>query len=87
VAALVFILLAWLPAYRWFFLVSLGIGIMVAAILYFWNKHRPVKKKTSKTSVHWDCNKRGPGKRSGPLARYRAGGTPALPMLHLQLRR
>jgi len=44
-AALVFILLVWLPAYRWFFLGSLGIGIMVAAILYFWNKHRPVTEE------------------------------------------
>jgi hypothetical protein len=42
-AALVFILLIWLPAYRWFFLGSLGIGIVVAAILYFWNKYKPVK--------------------------------------------
>jgi len=32
-AALVFVLLIWLPAYRWFFLGSLGIGIVVAAIL------------------------------------------------------
>jgi hypothetical protein len=42
-AALVFILLIWLPAYRWFFLGSLGIGVVVAAILYFWNEHKPVK--------------------------------------------
>jgi hypothetical protein len=42
-AALVFILLVWLPAYRWFFLGSLGIGVVVAAILYFWNKYKPVK--------------------------------------------
>ena len=42
-AALVFILLIWLPAYRWFFLGSLGIGIVVAAILYLWNKYKPVK--------------------------------------------
>jgi hypothetical protein len=42
-AALVFILLIWLPAYRWFFLGSLGIGIVVAAILYFWNQYKPVK--------------------------------------------
>ena len=41
--ALVFILLIWLPAYRWFFLGSLGIGIVVAAILYFWNRYKPVK--------------------------------------------
>ena len=44
-AALVFILLVWLPAYRWFFLGSLGIGVVVAAILYFWNKYRPVKEE------------------------------------------
>jgi hypothetical protein len=42
-AALVFILLVWLPAYRWFFLGSLGIGIIVAAVLYFWNKYKPVR--------------------------------------------
>ena len=42
-AALVFILLIWLPAYRLFFLGSLGIGVVVAAILYFWNKYKPVK--------------------------------------------
>jgi uncharacterized membrane protein YqjE len=42
-AALVFILLIWLPAYRWFFLGSLGIGVVVAAILYFWNRYKPVR--------------------------------------------
>ena len=41
--ALVFTLLIWLPAYRWFFLGSLGIGIVVAAILYIWNRYKPVK--------------------------------------------
>ena len=40
---LVCILLIWLPAYRWFFLGSFGIGILVAALLYFWNKYKPVK--------------------------------------------
>jgi MFS family permease len=33
------------PAYRWFFLISLAIGIVVAAVLYLWNKHVPVKEK------------------------------------------
>lgn len=42
-AAVVLILLVWLPAYRWFFIGSLGIGIVVAAILYFWNRFKPVK--------------------------------------------
>ena len=40
-----FILLIWLPAYRWFFLGSLAIGIVVASILYFWNKYKPVKSE------------------------------------------
>ena len=44
-AGLVFILLIWLPAYRWFFLISLAIGVTVASILYFWNKYRPVKEE------------------------------------------
>jgi MFS family permease len=38
-------LLVEFPAYRWFFLISLGIGIVVAAILYLWNKYVPVKEK------------------------------------------
>ena len=42
-AALVFILLIWLPAYRWFFLGSVGIGVVCAALLHFWNKYKPVK--------------------------------------------
>jgi hypothetical protein len=42
-AALVSILLTWLPAYRWFFLGSIGIGVVVAAILYFWNRYKPVR--------------------------------------------
>ncbi|HXJ87421.1 MAG TPA: hypothetical protein VMS18_11430 [Candidatus Binatia bacterium] len=32
-----------LPAYRWFLLISIGIGSGVAAGLYFWHKLRPVK--------------------------------------------
>jgi O-antigen/teichoic acid export membrane protein len=40
----VVVLLIALPAYLWFFLISLGIGIVVAAILYFWNQHKPVKE-------------------------------------------
>lgn len=31
------------PAYRWFVLISIGIGILVAGILYLWHKLRPVK--------------------------------------------
>jgi uncharacterized membrane protein YqjE len=43
--SVVLILLIWLPAYRWFFLISLGIGIVVALILSLWNKYRPLKEE------------------------------------------
>jgi multisubunit Na+/H+ antiporter MnhB subunit len=42
--AVVLILLIWLPAYRWFFLISVGIGLVVAAILYFWHRFKPVRE-------------------------------------------
>ena len=36
-------LLVLLPSYRIFFAISLGIAIIVAVILYFWHKFRPVR--------------------------------------------
>ena len=36
-------LLIGFPAYRWFFAISLGIGILVALILFLWHKLRPVR--------------------------------------------
>lgn len=33
------------PAYRVFFLISLGIGLVVAGILYLRNKYRPITDK------------------------------------------
>jgi len=44
-AGLVVVLFIWLPAYRWFFLGSLAIGVIVAAILFFWNHYRPLKEE------------------------------------------
>jgi hypothetical protein len=41
---LVVLLLTASPAYRWFFLVSLGIGLVVAGGLYLWHRLRPVKE-------------------------------------------
>ena len=41
--AVVTIVLIGFPAYRWFFLISLGIGIVVAAILFLWHKFRPIR--------------------------------------------
>jgi hypothetical protein len=31
------------PAYRWFFLISVGIGIVVAVLLFVWHKLRPIR--------------------------------------------
>jgi dolichol kinase len=33
------------PAYRVFFAISLGIGVVVAALLYLRNKYRPITDK------------------------------------------
>ena len=33
----------WLPAYRWFLLISVGVGVLVAVGLILWHKLRPVK--------------------------------------------
>jgi len=43
--AVVGILLIAYPAYRWFFLISLGIGLGVAALLYFWHRLRPIREE------------------------------------------
>ena len=43
--AVVALLLISFPAYRWFFLISVGIGIVVAAILYLWRKFVPIKEE------------------------------------------
>jgi hypothetical protein len=39
------VLLIALPAYRWFFLISLGIGLAVAGILFLWHRFRPIQEK------------------------------------------
>ncbi len=44
-AAVVVALLVAYPAYRWFFLISLGIGIAVAGGLYLWHRSRPLQEK------------------------------------------
>jgi peptidoglycan biosynthesis protein MviN/MurJ (putative lipid II flippase) len=45
VLAVVVILLLWLPAYRWFLLISAAIGILVAGALYFWHRLKPLKEE------------------------------------------
>lgn len=44
-AAIIVIFLVELPAYRAFFLISLGLGIIVAVALYLRNKYFPVKEE------------------------------------------
>jgi fatty acid desaturase len=43
-AVIVAVPLIWLPAYRWFFAISVGIGLVVAGALYLWHKFRPVRE-------------------------------------------
>jgi hypothetical protein len=42
--AVVGILLIALPAYRWFFLISLLIGLVIAGGLTLWYKHHPIEE-------------------------------------------
>ena len=43
--AVVGILLIAFPAYRWFFAISVGIGLGVALILFLWHKLRPIREE------------------------------------------
>ena len=45
VLAVIAILVLWLPAYRWFLLISTAIGILVASALYLWHKFKPLKEE------------------------------------------
>lgn len=43
--AVIVILLISFPAYRWFFAISVGIGLGVAAMLFLWHKLRPIREE------------------------------------------
>jgi hypothetical protein len=43
--SIVAVTLIWLPAYRLFFLISVGIGVVVAGALYLWHRFRPVREE------------------------------------------
>jgi uncharacterized membrane protein YqjE len=42
-AAIIAATLIWLPAYRLFFAISIGIGVVIAAALCLWRRFRPVR--------------------------------------------
>ena len=44
-AVIIAVTLIWLPAYRLFFAISLGIGVVVATALYLWHRFRPVREE------------------------------------------
>jgi dolichol kinase len=44
-AVLIALVLIFFPAYRVFFAISVGIGIIVASILYLRNKYLPIEDK------------------------------------------
>jgi dolichol kinase len=44
-AAIIIAVLIGFPAYRVFFVISVGIGVVVAGILYLRNKYRPITDK------------------------------------------
>ncbi len=48
-ASLMGLVLIFFPAYRVFFAISVGIGIIVAGILYLRNKYQPVEEKDVET--------------------------------------
>lgn len=44
-AAIIATTLIWLPAYRIFFAISLGMGVIIAGVLYLWHRLRPVREE------------------------------------------
>ena len=42
---IVVVAFVWLPAYRWFLLISIGIGVVVWGGLTIWHKLRPVREE------------------------------------------
>jgi hypothetical protein len=47
--AMVIVLLVAVPALRWFLLLSVPLGLIVALILYVWNKRHPARPKEDDT--------------------------------------
>ena len=42
-AAIAVILVILVPAARWFIAISVAVGLLIAVILHFWHKYKPIK--------------------------------------------
>lgn len=47
-------LLIFFPAYRWFFIFSVGVGVIVALVLRWWYGRKPVKVDDTKHPLGLD---------------------------------
>jgi fatty acid desaturase len=45
IAIAITVLVIMLPAARWFFLISVAVGLVVASGLHLWHKFRPLKEE------------------------------------------
>ena len=45
IAAVVIIFLIWLPPTRWFLVISVAIGVVIAGGLHLWHKYKPIKEE------------------------------------------
>lgn len=45
IALAIAVIVIMLPAARWFFLISVAVGILVAGGLHLWHKYRPLKEE------------------------------------------
>lgn len=44
IAIAIAVIVIMLPAARWFFLISVAVGVIVAGGLHLWHRYRPVKE-------------------------------------------
>ncbi|MGE5206574.1 MAG: hypothetical protein ACM3PW_13235 [Chlamydiota bacterium] len=45
IAIAIAVIVTMLPAARWFFLISVAVGVLVAGGLHLWHKYRPLKEE------------------------------------------
>jgi len=45
IAAVVIAFLIWLPPARWFLVISVAIGVLIAGGLHLWHRYKPIKEE------------------------------------------